>query len=257
MPRRVRIAVVALALALALFATGCQVTLSARIDLRADGSGTVHAGVGFDDEAVREIGDLGAALRADDLRRAGWEVVGPTREDDGLTWVRASKGFEDPDEAAVVAAELSGPDGPFQDFQVTHERSLLRTRTSFRGVVDLTGGLAGLSDADLQTALGDFDLGLDLEGLRRRFGDALGDRVRVEVSAGLPGQVEAEGATVDGGRAVWTPAPGERLELAATGDLRRLAPLVYGTLALVAVAGGLVVFVLRARVRRRKRQARR
>ncbi len=128
-------------------------------------------------------------------------------------------------------------------------------------MVDLTAGLAGLSDADLQAALGDFDLGLDVDGLQRRFGDALGERVRVEVSAKLPGNVEATTgsatATVENGRAVWRPTPGERLELAATGDLRRLGPLVYGVLALVLVAAGLTAVALRARVRRRKRRSRR
>jgi hypothetical protein len=237
----------------AFLASGCQLRLSAGIEVRDDGSGTVHAAVGFDDEALGQVGDLGGALRADDLRAAGWDVDGPAREDDGLTWVRASKGFDDPDEAAVVAAQLSGPEGPFRDFRVTRERSLLRTRTSFTGVADLSAGLAGLSDADLQAAIGDFDLGLDLEGLRRRFGDALGDRVRVEVSATLPGKVDAASttATVEGGRAVWTPAPGERLELTAEAELRRLAPLVYGTLALVVVALGLVGVGLRLRQRRR------
>jgi hypothetical protein len=244
--------------ALALLATGCHVTLSAGVDVGADGSGTVHAGVGFDDEALGEIGDLGTALRADDLRRAGWDVVGPTKEDDGLTWVRAAKEFDDVEGAAEVAAELSGPNGPFRDFRVTRERSLFRTKTSFTGVLDLTAGLTGLSDADLQAALGDFDLGLDVEGLQRRFGDTLGDRVRVEVSAKLPGKVDAEPATaVDGGRAVWTAAAGERVELAAVGDLRRLGPLVVGVLVLVLVAGGLGVVMLRARVRRRKRQSQR
>ena len=150
-----------------------------------------------------------------------------------------------------MAAQLSGPDGPFRDFKVSRERSLFRTRTSFTGVADLTAGLAGLSDADLQAALGDFDLGLDVEGLKRRFGDALGDRVKVEVSARLPGKIEAETATVDDGRAVWTPAPGERIELVAQGDLRRLGPLLYGSLALVVAALGLAAVVLRTRQRRR------
>ncbi|MEA2826197.1 MAG: hypothetical protein QOG43_636 [Actinomycetota bacterium] len=239
------------AVVLALCATGCQVTLAAGIDVRADGSGTVRAGVGFDDEAMAEIGDLGAAFRADDLRAAGWEVVGPAPEDDGLTWLRASRHFDDPDEAAVVAAQLSGPEGPFRDFKVTQERSLFRTRTTFTGVTDLTAGLAGLNDADLQAALGDFDLGLDVEGLKRRFGDALGEKVRVEVSAKLPGKIEAATATVDHGRAVWTPTPGQRIDLVARGDLRRLGPLVYGSLALVVVALGLAAVVLRARQRRR------
>jgi hypothetical protein len=256
MPSRLWLALAAVAFAVS--ATGCQVTLSARVDLGADGSGTVHAGIGFDDEAMGEIGDLGAALRTDDLRAAGWAVVGPAKEDDGLTWVRAAKGFDDPDEAAAVAAEVSGPDGPFRDFRVTRERSLFRTRTSFTGAIDLTAGLTGLSDADLQGALGDFDLGLDVAGLQRRFGDSLGDRVRVEVSATLPGKVEAESATsVDGGRAVWAAGVGQRVELAATGDLRRLGPLLVGALILVVVAGGLAVVVLRAGVRRRKRQSRR
>jgi len=249
---RHRLAALGAVLALALVTTGCQVTLTAGIDLGPDGKGTVRAGVGFDDEALREVGDLGAALRADDLRQAGWEVEGPAKEDDGLTWVRASKGFDDPEGAAVVAAELSGPDGIFRDFRVTRERSLLRTRTAFSGVVDLSGGLAGLSDAELQAALGDFDLGLDLEALRSRFGDALGDRVRVQVSTKLPGKVEANTPTVDGERAVWTPAIGERIDLVASGQLTRLAPLVYGGLALLLVAAGLAVVGLRTRKRRRR-----
>jgi hypothetical protein len=249
MPRRTWTAVLALALAFVL--SGCQVTLSAGIDLGDDGSGTVHAGVGFDDEAMGQIGDLGAGLRVDDLRAAGWDVEGPAREEDGLTWVRASKGFDDPEEAAVLAAQLSGPNGPFRDFRVTREHSLLRTRTSFAGVADLGAGLAGLSDADLQAALGDFDLALDVDGLRRRFGDALGERVRVEVSTELPGKVKANTPTVSGGRAVWTPALGERVELTAEGDLRRLASLIYGTLALLVAAVGLAAVGLRLRQRRR------
>ncbi|HVF13169.1 MAG TPA: hypothetical protein VM942_01150 [Acidimicrobiales bacterium] len=256
MPRRMWTAVLAMAFVL----SGCQVTLSAGIDMGTDGSGTVRAGVGFDDEALREVGDLGALFRADDLRQAGWEVVGPTKEDDGLTWLRASKGFDDPDEAVQVAAQLSGSAGPFRDFRVTHEGSLLRTRTSFTGVVDLSAGLVGLSDAELQAALGDFDLGLDVEGLRRRFGDTLGDRVRVQVSTRLPGKVEATSTgggppVIDGGRAVWTPPMGERIELVAEGQQTRLATLVLGAVALVVVATGLVVVGLR--VRKRRRQARR
>jgi len=243
--------------AVALLTTGCQVTLAAGIDVRDDGSGTISAGVGFDDEALAEVGDLGAGLRADDLRAAGWEVVGPAREDDGLTWVRASKGFGDPEQAATLAAQLSGPGGPFADFRFTRQRSLLQTLTSFAGVVDLSAGLAGLNDAELQAALGDFDLGLDLEGLRRRFGDSLGDRVKVQVTARLPGQVEANTPTVDGGKAVWTPGPGERLELVANARLKRLAPLVYGAVALVVAVVGLAVVRRRARKRTRTRPARR
>ncbi len=216
----------AAAAVLLLVGTGCQVTLAARVDARPDGSGTVRAGVGLDADALRQVGDLAAALRVDDLRQAGWEVAAPKVEDDGLTWVRASRRFADPREAERVMAQLSGPAGPFRDFRLTRSGSLLRTRTAFTGTVDLTAGLAALTDPDFVDRLGG-DPALD----------SLADAVRVEVSAGLPGTIRSNAPTMSGGRAVWTPEMGSQLLLQAEGDLRRLGPIVYGAMAvLVAVA---------------------
>ncbi len=224
--------------------TGCHVTLAAGIDVRQDGSGTVRAGLGVDDEALAEIGDLAAVLEMTDLRQAGWEVTAPVKEADGLTWVRASKGFDDAEEANAVAAELSGPDGPFRDFRVTHSQTLLRTKTGFTGVADLTAGLVGLSDADLAAKLGDYDPGLDVEGLRRRFGQDLSGALRVEVSAGLPGKIASNAPTVADGRAVWSPPIGERLDMTAEADARRLTPLLYYVGGVLVVAVGLLAAVL-------------
>ena len=75
---------------------GCQARVTVDTRVNSDGSGTVTVGVGLDDEAMAQVGDLGAQLRVDDLRSSGWTVTGPAREDDGTTWVRASKGFADP-----------------------------------------------------------------------------------------------------------------------------------------------------------------
>ena len=223
---------------LLLAGTGCQVTLVAGVDARADGSGRVRAGLGLDAEALREVGDLAGLLRVDDPRQAGWQVEGPEADDDGLTWVRASKPFDDPAEAERVMAELSGPGGPFRDFRLTRSGSLLRTRTAFTGTIDLSSGVAGLADPELLERLGD-DPGLD----------ALARSLRVEVAAGLPGKIRANTPAVAGGRAVWTPEMGSVLTLQADGDLRRLAPLVYGGLALLAVAAGLVLVARRRRSR--------
>jgi len=219
--------------------TGCQMTLAAGVDARPDGSGTVRAGVGLDGEALRQVGDLAALLRVDDLRQAGWEVQGPEAEDDGLTWVRASKRFADPREAERAMAQLSGPAGPFQDFRLTRSGSLLRTRTTFTGTVDLAAGLAGLVDPELAERLGGGDPGLD----------ALAKAARVEVSAGLPGSITSNAPVTSGGRAVWTPEMGSQLTLSAEGDLRRLASLVYGALAVAAVTVALVLVVVRRRGR--------
>ena len=247
MSRRVLPVLVAL---LAWAASACQVTIAAGIDVARDGSGRVTAGLGLDAEAVQELGDLATALRVDDLRQAGWEVEGPRPEGDGLTWVRASKPFAEPEQAAAVVAELNGPDGPFRDFRVVRTSSLTRSKTVFTGTVDLARGLAGLSDPELATALGDVDLGLDTEGLRRRFGDGLAQAVRVQATAGLPGKVTTNAPARDGDRALWAPELGQTIQLEASSSAFRVDPVI------LLVAGAALVLttaVLLVALRRRRR----
>ena len=52
-------------------------------------------------------------------------MTGPTKQADGYTWVRASKPFADPAQAAAVMNEVNGPDGAFRDWKVTQSSSLL------------------------------------------------------------------------------------------------------------------------------------
>jgi hypothetical protein len=240
------------ALALALATTACQVTLSAGIDVGRDGSGRVTAGVGLDAAALTELGDPATALRVDDLRQAGWQVEAPRREDDGLTWVRASKPFTDPEHAAAVLAELNGPEGPFRDFRVVRTKSLTRSRTTFTGTLDLSRGLVGLSDPELAAALGDVDLGLDLEGLRQRFGDELARTVRVQVTAGLPGKIVTNAPARDGGRALWAPELGETVPLEASSEALRIDPVIP-----IAAGSALVMLLLIVVLAVRRRRARR
>jgi len=230
----------------------CQVTLSAGIDVGRDGSGRVTAAVGLDAEAVTELGDPATALRVDDLRQAGWEVEPPRTEDDGLTWVRASKPFAGPEQAAAVLAELNGPDGPFRDLRIVRTKSLTRSRTTFTGTLDLSRGLAGLSDPELATALGDVDLGLDLESLRRRFGEELARTVKVQVTAGLPGDMTTNAPERDGGRALWAPQLGETVQLEASSEAFRVDPLLpaVGGAVLVVLVVVVVLAVRRRRARR-------
>lgn len=228
--------------------------MEAGVDVGRDGRGRVTAGLGLDADAVKEVGDLRTALRVDDLRQAGWDVQGPRKEDDGLTWVRASKPFADPADAAATMAELSGPDGPFRDFRVVRTKSLLRSRTTFTGTVDLSGGLPGLSDPDLTAKLGDFDLGLDLDGLRRRFGDDLAKSLHVEVAAGLPGKVTTNAPHHQGDRAVWAPELGQTVQMQATSSAFRIDPVIPATAAALVVVVGAVLLVARRRRHRPRRQ---
>lgn len=235
---------------LALATSACQVTIAAGVDVGRDGSGRVTAGVGLDAGALEEVDDLATALRVDDLRQAGWQVDPPRREGDGLTWVRAAKPFADPEEAAAVLGELSGPDGPFRDLRLVRTRSLTRSETTFTGTVDLSGGLAGLSDPELAETLADVDLGLDLEGLRRRFGDDLAEAVEVRFTAGLPGDLTTNAPGRDGDRALWTPEPGQTVELEASSEAFRIDPVIpIAAGAVVVVMAGLVVLGVRRRRR--------
>ena len=219
-------AIGAFALVLVALATsGCQVALTAGVESERDGSGWVRAGLGLDDEALRELGDPAKELRLDDLRQAGWDVSGPEEEKDGLTWIRVAKRFAAAEDAARVAAELSGPDGPFRDFRLERARTFLKTRTSFTGLVDLSRGLAGLNDPTLQEKLGDYDLGLD----------RLREGVTVRVEAELPGRTQS-----------WQPALGEQLRLEASSEVWNLLPLVPAG-ACVAFALGAVALLVRRR----------
>ena len=237
-----------LLVALMAWATGaCQVSLTAGVDVNRDGTGRVVAGLGLDDEAVREVGDLATALRLDDVRAAGWLVDAPRKEDDGLTWVRASKPFTEPGQVPAIVAELNGASGPFRNLTVTRTKSLTRAKTTFTGTVDLAAGLAGLADPELTAALGDIDLGLDPDGLRTRFGD----RLKVQFAAGLPGEVTTNAPARQGGRALWAPELGQTIQLEASSSAFRVDP----RLAIAAGAALLLAVILLALIVRRRRRA--
>lgn len=242
---RLRLGALVAVLAVAL--SGCQVSLVAGVTVGRDGKGTVSAGLGLDADALQQLGDVAAALKVDDLRNAGWTVTGPRKEGDGLTWMRLSKPFADPQEANLALAELSGPGGPFRDLRLTRTRTLFKSRTSVTGTVDLASGLAGLSDPDLASKLADVDLGLDVEGLQRRFGADLAKALHVEFAADLPGKVTTNAPTRSAGRVVWAPGPGQSTEVRAESSAFNVATLAGLATAAALLLIGVVVLVRRAR----------
>jgi hypothetical protein len=172
---------------LVMVAAGCQMQVAVDIQVADDGSGVVIVGVGLDDDALARVGDLQRQVRVDDLRVAGWEVSDPAKEPDGLTWVRASKPFADPEAAAGVMAELTGPGGAFRDFTVTREEDLLGVTTEVTGTVDLTGGPAVFSDEALANALGGDPFGGTLAAIEQEEGRPVSEMVDFQVTVSVPG----------------------------------------------------------------------
>jgi len=175
------------ALLVVLVLVGCQAKLTVHTTVEADGSGTVEVGVGLDAEAVAKAGDLRAQLRVDDLKAAGWTVTDPTQEDDGYTWVRATKPFADAAGAEAVLDEVNGPDGAFGGWTVKRSSSALSTSYSVTGSIDLTKGLETFSDTKLDQTLGADGLGGTIAQIEADQGRPVSDMVDVEITVTVPG----------------------------------------------------------------------
>lgn len=229
---------------------GCQIGVRVGVDAHADGGGVVRAVVTLDRDAASKVPDLASELKVDDLTKAGWHVVGPRTGAGGAVTVEADHTFRAPADAGPLVAQLSGPQGLFRDFIVTRSRGVFRTRTAFRGTVDLSSGPAGFSDPQLQQRLGGSPFGVDEAALEKQLGTTLARIFRVEVVARLPGSTtsNAPGQATNG--AVWRPQLGERVVLRASASQLRTGNVVLAVLAFVFGLGSIGLVAARVVHRR-------
>jgi hypothetical protein len=206
--------------------------------------------VGLDADAARRVPNLRTDLKVDDLRKAGWTIVGPRKEDDGRTWIRASKPFTDPRDATEVVEQISGRNGPFTDFRLTRNRSFLTTRTNFTGTVDLSAGVEAFGDDQLRARLGGSSIGVDPQKLEQQLGQVLDRIFTFRVQTRLPGKVDSNAPLEADQGAEWRPKLGEKVTLVATSsalNTRQVAGAVIAVIAVLALAVLLVVRRLRRR----------
>jgi hypothetical protein len=175
----------ALALVLVV-ATGCQVRIHTTVSMQSNGHGTVTQAVGFDDAALRRVGDLDQQLHVDDLEAAGWSVDPAVKEGD-VTWVRAHHSFSSAAEATSLVGQLSGPDGPYRDVLVRHSDGLLSSSSSVTGVIDTTAGFKLFGDPELITAIGGDGTGGVLDRIAKEEGRPAADMVTVSFTSEIPG----------------------------------------------------------------------
>jgi hypothetical protein len=145
----------------------------------------------------------------------------------------------------AVVDEVAGARHPQRAFRRVRHGSFLRTKTQFRGVVDLTGGINAFGDDRLRDQTGG-DVGLDTQELERQANTTLNRFFSIQIAVRLPGSVSANAPTKAGNGAVWRPQLGERAVLTASGsqlDTRRI-----GLIAVALVAAVALVLVLRRRV---------
>lgn len=230
---------------LVLATAACEVRTTVAVDVADDGSGTVEVAVGLDATALERLpdldgdgvsgaADLAALVRSDDLTAAGWTVAEPDADDDGTTWLRATRAFGTPAEATEILAAVTGPDGPLRDLRVTRSASFGRVEYGFRGTADLRGGLEAFGDEGLAAALEGEPLGEDEAAIEMRAGRPLVEAFTFEITSRLPGD-----------ETTWTPALGDGpVEIAATSTVYDRPVLA---LAAVALLAGLVMVALLVR----------
>jgi hypothetical protein len=237
----------ALALVAVLVAAGCQVQLVTTVKVEGDGSGTITQALGLDAAALARVGDLDQQLRVSDLEAAGWTVDDPVTEGD-TTWVRAHHDFADADEANLLLAQLSGPQGPYKDMVVTRTSGPLSTTTEVAGTMDLSAGVAMFGDDQLAQTLGGDGSGGLVARIEAEEGRPVGEMVQVSMVVDLPSADE----TVQG--ALGSAAQPIDVSSSESHLLTRVGQLFL--LVLVLLTAAVVVLRIRARRMRTRRMMR-
>lgn len=242
----------------AVILTGCRVDAVVEIEVADDGSGVVNVGVSLDEEALAAVPDLAEQLQVDDLRDAGWVVSGPSVEADGLTWVRASKPFEEAARLGPVIEEVTGPDGVLRMFNLDRTRSFAETTFELTGIADLSGsGLESFGDDDLAVLLDGEPLGRSLAELEADAGEPLADTAQLTVIARFPDDVGATTGQARGSEVRWVmrlddPAATPISTRVTAADLM---PRIWAAVAIGALVALVALVLLRWLRRRRELRA--
>ena len=243
MPRRLLLSLLAL---VALAASACRVDTTVTVAVTEDGSGDVTVAVALDAEALARVpdvdddgtsgpADLAALVRTEDLVAAGWTVGEPAESGDGGASLTISRPFGTPEEADLILAKLTGPEGALRDLDVSRSTSFGRTELAFTGTADLSGGLEAFGDEGLAAALDGEPLGQDVAAIEAAAGVPLAEAVTVEITADLDGQSES-----------WAPRLGDPpLAMASDTTVYDVPVLVLAGTAVAAALALIVVLLVR------------
>ena len=243
-------------LAVTVLCASCRVDVNVDVAMQLDGSGVVTITAVADAAVVKQAPSLATDLRFDDVKTAGWTVVGPTAEANGGLRVVLTKTFQTPAQATEILANVSGPDGPLVGIALARDRNGALTTFHLNGTLQVTGGMAAFSDATLLTAVGARPYARELAAAGVLPTDAVG----VTFTAALPGAVTSTTGTPNAGVLSWAvPGDGSAVDVATITQDKATTngwagPLAKGALIALAVwlliSAGFIVYVIVAHRRR-------
>lgn len=208
----------------------CRASAQVAVAITNKGSGVITVTLALDPAAATRIGDVRAALRTADLQHAGW-VLDPPQPDAASI----HHTFANVSEANALLATL----GPAQ-LHVHRHRSLLTTKLSADGSVDLRNGLDAFADPSVAKALG-ADSMSQFVARYESGGGTLPD-LSTLISVSLPATPGHVGTgTVHGHTVTWTVPLGQQLAIGASASATDFVALFWFALALAALVAFLVL----------------
>ena len=179
---------------------GCQTEAFLEVQVDDDGGGAVYVALAMDQDAAAKSVLFESKppnlIPVADLTKAGWTVSGPTQEQDGRIWMRASKPFSQLDQLTEVVHEVAGPDGPFRNFKVERSSGFAERSWQFSGTVDLSKGIASFSDEQVAAAFAGEPLGQPAAIIAAQVGTTLEAAVKLNVVVDLPGDLGANNGAI-------------------------------------------------------------
>jgi len=245
--------------------TGCRLDVVAEVTVEPDGTGTIVVVAEADAELVERVPTIADDLILDDVRDAGWEVVGPEPTPSGGLVLTLSNTFEGNDEATNLLRSL-GP--PFNNPVVGRGQNGDTATNTLRSNLGLSDGFATFADDDLINAVGG-DAPFAEEFAAGDFDPV--NSMSAVLRLTLPGDLvdeETNAEELDDGTLQWTiPLDGTIIEASARSEQAPSAGSEWArpvaTLALIAFWAWIafmalfITYVALARLRRSRRYRRR
>lgn len=200
-------------LCVGLLLSSCRVDQSVSLAVKPNGAGTVTVVVTADKDIVTKAPSLAQDIRTDDLKKAGWDVIGPTKTKSGGLTITLTHDFDTPTEATAILKQVSEERGPLHDVVLTRSGKDTNSTWTLAGRLEVTGGLNSfIDDAGLEL--------LDVSPYAAEVSEAgldLGDAVGITFTAELPGEVDATTGIQKDNAITWQiPMDGSKVDVATT-----------------------------------------
>lgn len=236
--------------------SSCRVDQSISLNVKPNGTGNVTVVVTADKAIVEKAPSLAQDIRTDDLKKAGWEVTGPTKTKTGGLTITLKHPFDTPTQATAILKQVSETRGPLHELVLTRSGKDTNSTWALAGRLEVTGGLSSFID----------DAGLELLDVTpyaaevAESGLDLGDAVGITFTAALPGTVEATTGIQKDNAITWQiPMDGSRVDVATTTthvavgtSIARVGRTLILALLVLWIAATVILLLLVANARNRR-----